>query len=507
MERILPQTFQPPSWTDRVKICVKKLCRVRGLNVLFATLCIIDLFGVFPIVALPGALISCGYYGIPLLVFVLTIQIYTAIVLGRCWIIAEKLDPNIIEKKRTPYAAVGELTYGKRMHIFVNIMLNITVFGAGIPNILVASQNLQLIGQRISDDEFQFSFCYWLIVLGFFMCPIMWLGSPKNMKTIASISVVTVLTVSILIWISILDDDSVSSESFVGISLDQPDYIMMLKVYGMIAFQFDIHPMLMTIEVDMQNKREIGNAVCYGIAVTCTLAVITTILAAHQYGIATAANVLEILPNSNLLYAVTLLVTVQLCLSHAVGSSALFQNIEEYLRIPRDFNFKRCILRSIIIALAVTIAELVPQFDMVMGIIGGTLTGPMIFILPPLFYRRLIRMERDFDEQNERETFNQLTIANSDDDIFNQRDFQHRHDDNYGTFAKQPKRYIARSDFNLCFCTDSFACDSLICVSVIIFGLIVTITSTYFNLTTVLNNFDDFRSPCIQNISASFGEL
>lgn len=48
--------------------------------------------------------------------------------------------------------------------------------------------------------------------------------------------------------------------------LDQPDYITMLKVYGMIAFQFDIHPMLMTIEVDMQNKREIGNAVCYGLA-------------------------------------------------------------------------------------------------------------------------------------------------------------------------------------------------------------------------------------------------
>lgn len=140
----------------------------------------------------------------------------------------------------------------------------------------------------------------------------------------------------------------------------------MLKVYGMIAFQFDIHPMLMTIEVDMQNKRGIGNAVCYGLAgtlpneqlsfdirdhsnlfitvhfnrysifvVTCTLSVITTILAAHQYGMSTAANILEELPKSNLLYVATLLVTVQLCLSHAVGSSALFQNIEEFLSIPR----------------------------------------------------------------------------------------------------------------------------------------------------------------------------
>lgn len=68
---------------------------------------------------------------------------------------------------------------------------------------------------------------------------------------------------------------------------------------------------------------------------TCTLSVITTILTAYQYGLSTAANVLEMLPNSNWLYATILLVTVQLCLSHAVGSSALFQNIEEYLRIPR----------------------------------------------------------------------------------------------------------------------------------------------------------------------------
>lgn len=45
-----------------------------------------------------------------------------------------------------------------------------------------ASQNLQLIGERISDGEFKFSFCYWLLILGFVLSPIMWLGSPKNMK-------------------------------------------------------------------------------------------------------------------------------------------------------------------------------------------------------------------------------------------------------------------------------------------------------------------------------------
>lgn len=110
---------------------------------------------------------------------------------------------QIIERKMFsyPYAAVAELVYGKRMRIFVTTLLNITIFGAGIPNILVgqcnyllefdhfnicncfaASQNLQLIGERISDGKFNVSFCYWLLILGVILSPIMWFGSPKNMK-------------------------------------------------------------------------------------------------------------------------------------------------------------------------------------------------------------------------------------------------------------------------------------------------------------------------------------
>ena len=47
------------------------------LTVFYASLCVIDLFGVFPIVTLPKSIISCGFYGIPLILFVITLQIYT----------------------------------------------------------------------------------------------------------------------------------------------------------------------------------------------------------------------------------------------------------------------------------------------------------------------------------------------------------------------------------------------------------------------------------------------
>lgn len=103
-------------------------------------------------------------------------------ILGRCWIIAEKLCPSIVQKNRYPYAAVADLAYGRGASVFVTVLLDLTVFGAGIPNLLMASQNMQLLGSRISDGEFNLTFCIWMIIIGVFLCPLMWLGSPKNMK-------------------------------------------------------------------------------------------------------------------------------------------------------------------------------------------------------------------------------------------------------------------------------------------------------------------------------------
>lgn len=81
--------------------------------------------------------------------------------------------------------------------------------------------------------------------------------------------------VAALIWACILYDTKTENirhtirQPFDGIQLSFPDWRNILQTYGMIAFQFDIHPMLMTIEVDMQDKRRIGDAVTYGILSEC----------------------------------------------------------------------------------------------------------------------------------------------------------------------------------------------------------------------------------------------
>ncbi|XP_046664700.1 amino acid transporter AVT1E-like isoform X1 [Homalodisca vitripennis] len=359
-----------------------------SLSVLFSTLCIIDLFGVFPIVALPRAIIGCGWLGIPLALCIFGVQVYTAILLGRCWLIAEQLNPEIAHKSRYPYAAIAEMTFGEGASIMVTYLLDLTVFGGGIPNLLVASQNLQMLGLKASQWNFDFSFCYWMLILGLVLCPIMWLGSPKDMKWVALTSVGTVLSVSVLTWTSLLTAEPIVSPHIPG-----PSWEAFCIAYGILAFQFDIHPVILTVQVDMAEKKKLGHAILGAFSVTGSLFLVTCLIAFFRFGDRVRYNLLQGLPPSGALLADELLVTVQICLSMVVSGTALFQDVEHKLGVPKEFTWKRCVVRSSLVLLAVLLGETVPRFDLVMGLIGGALTGPLMFILPPLFYARLRAMQ------------------------------------------------------------------------------------------------------------------
>ncbi|XP_043595986.1 amino acid transporter AVT1B isoform X2 [Bombus pyrosoma] len=360
------------------------------LSLLFATLCVIDIFGVFPIIALPRSIVQCGLYGIPLVFVVLILQIYTAILLGKTWIIVSTLDPQILRKNRNPLAAVTELTLGPRARTLVTIILDFTVFGCSIPNLLVASQNLQIFGLKISGQRFDLSFCYWLLIVGVLLCPIMWLGSPRDMKILATFSCTTVVLTALLIWWSIVTDDRELDIIPVPTS---PSWEKFISGYGMLAFQFDVHPTLMTVQVDMHRPQDINKAVVISFLVSSSLFIVTTILTVWKYGGSTTANVLQVIPGNFIVSAAVLFAALQLCLSSALGHSALFQDIEEQCNIKRNFGWKRCAIRSAIVFLGVAVGESVPRFDIVMALIGGSLTGPLVFVLPPLVYSKAIALK------------------------------------------------------------------------------------------------------------------
>ncbi|CAH2057088.1 unnamed protein product, partial [Iphiclides podalirius] len=418
-----------------------------GLSVLFTMLCIVDLFGVFPVVALPKSVIACGLYGVPLVIAVFSLQLYTAVLLGKSWLLAYELSPTIREKSRFPYAALAELAFGnnarrlitffidasiplrvcrpiriKKKRTFlpffpisfwfyelyrrfpyaalaelafgnnarrlITFFIDATVFGAAVPNFIFASQSMQLFWWKITGGAVGVTYCVWMVVIGLLLCPVMWLGSPKDMKPLALASVCIVTTVAVSTWTCIIMDD-VSPSSLGGLMEYIPTSSDFLVAYGIIAFQFDIHPMLLTLQVDMKDSRRINVAVLGAFLITGLMFMITSLLAANRYGNSVQNNILQGMPPSITLYIVALLVTLQLCLSSAVGNSALFQHLEDLLNVPRHFCIQRCLIRSSIVALAVFLGESVPRFDLVMGLVGSTLTGPLMFIFPPLFFLKL----------------------------------------------------------------------------------------------------------------------
>lgn len=71
-----------------------------NLTLFIAILYVIDMFGVFPFVTLPALLVDLGFFGIPLVISVVVLQIYTSFLLSECWTMAESLDSTFSNKNR-----------------------------------------------------------------------------------------------------------------------------------------------------------------------------------------------------------------------------------------------------------------------------------------------------------------------------------------------------------------------------------------------------------------------
>lgn len=148
-------------------------------------------------------------------------------------------------------------------------------------------------------------------------------------------------------------------------------------------------------------------------------------------------------------------------------------------------------VRTSLIWFSILIGEMIPKFELVMGVIGGTLTGPLIFILPPLFYTKILKLERIHHEA-------MLEINNSNENLIDSLS-----EANYGSIQMQiiedNESLISKAVKAL---KDLIRSEFLLAIVVIAFGICATFASTFYNL----KDFNRFQmwSPCIQNISLSY---
>lgn len=137
-------------------------------------------------------------------------------------------------------------------------------------------------------------------------------------------------------------------------------------------------------------------------------------------------------------------------------------------------------------------AEFVPSFDALMNVIGGTITGPLVFILPPLLYRRIRRMERVHQRIAAEASYGSLPL-----------------DLNYAPVELEMEPLlVAKKPHSSPGCwlrvarlLNRLECDISCTMAVLIFGVLATFLSTYLNLFTLTDLFKN-NSPCLSNLTA-----
>lgn len=157
-------------------------------------------------------------------------------------------------------------------------------------------------------------------------------------------------------------------------------------------------------------------------------------------------------------------------MTSAISNTALYQHIEDCMGIAREFNHRRCAIRTVLTVLAIILAESVPRFDLVMSMIGGTLTGPIVFVLPPLFYIKMLRMK----EEHER-----LIVINLDSTL--------------------PLREEDKRDYGVGF-TGRRNIEIVVSMTLVVFGIVSIVATTYVNVLNTMQ-YATFSRPCIYNLT------
>lgn len=119
------------------------------------------------------------------------------------------------------------------------------------------------------------------------------------------------------------------------------------------------------------------------------------------------ANVLLSINPGPLRIAVEVSLALHVFLAFLLMINPVAQELEEAFGVRLSFNWKRCILRTVIMVVILIIACAVPHFDKIINLIGGSTITLLTFIFPPLFYI-LLRVKTKPDLEEKRITIGEM---------------------------------------------------------------------------------------------------
>ncbi|XP_063606378.1 uncharacterized protein LOC134781217 [Penaeus indicus] len=332
--------------------------------------------------ALPRALADTGWFGIAMMTIFCVSVAFSGTRLGRCWTILEERYPEYSQPVRQPYMEIAYRSMGLagRRAALASVVINL--YGSTTVFII-------LISQMISSRESVLSLCELVLIVGFLIIPLTWLGTPKDFWQASVLAVVSTVVACIVIIVQILLEEPNLPEPV----FNNPTVSSFSLGFGAILFSFGGSAVFPTIQNDMQDRTQFWKSVVVGFAVILSLYVPVASVGYGILGQEVESNILLSVPKGVAVNIAIILEIINLLSTFIISFNPVAQSLEDILNVPNKFCLKRVLLRSSMVMLQMLICLAVPDFGLILNLIGGSCITLCTFVFPPIMYMRLMDME------------------------------------------------------------------------------------------------------------------
>ncbi|KAI1717414.1 transmembrane amino acid transporter protein domain-containing protein [Ditylenchus destructor] len=342
------------------------------------------------IVALPTAIVRCGFWlGICILAVMCVMATTSAVMLGRAWEILLRRFPEYRTHCRKPYAEIGYRALGPKMKTIVSICVNFTQFGASVVFLLLCAKNI---------DEFlraffaiDIGFCIVILVVALLLLPITMLKSPQDFWPVVVGGMVSTGLAVVLVGVG-----SMMDYADCGPVSEMPPMKAsnVLVALGTILFTYGGHSAFPTIQHDMKRPSQFDKSSILAFTIITVLNISAVCIGGWTYGDSLRESVINSIQTFWIQQAINVMITAHCLLTVTLLINPLYQEAEELFKIPQGFSMKRVLVRSCIMVAVVFMGLSLPSFGHVLDFIGSSTVTLTSVVFPCLFYLYLAAAEK-----------------------------------------------------------------------------------------------------------------
>jgi len=224
-----------------------------------------------------------------------------------------------------------------------------------------------------------------MVIVAASLTPLTWMGTPKDFWPIAVGALITTCIACLLVIITcVTDGTKLEVKVFPAPTADG-----IFKAFGSIMFAFAGASTFPTIQADMKNRSKFNYSAIMAMGV---LFAIYFPMAAGCYfslGDKVTDNIVLAMSDGWERIMVEIMLLLHLITAYPIITNPPAQFFEQLLNIPSNFNWKRCVFRTLSVFCLLFVAETVPSFGAILDLVGASTVTLLTFVFPPFFYMKL----------------------------------------------------------------------------------------------------------------------